>query len=108
MGFGILIPLLPTFASKELGVSDFGIGLIIGVFSLIQFLFNPLFGKISDRIGRKPVLTVTLFVTGISYIVFSFATSFTILLLSRLLAGIGASNIGVAQAYIADVTTKKR
>lgn len=107
MGFGILIPILPTFASKNLGVSDFGIGTIVAVYSLIQFLFNPIVGKISDNYGRRPLILITLFFTAISYIIFSFAGSFLVLFLSRMLAGLGGSNIGVAQAYIADITSKE-
>lgn len=107
MGFGILIPILPTFASKELGISDFEIGIIIAVYSLVQFLFNPLLGKLSDRIGRRPVIMVSLLFTVFSYILFSFSTTFFLLLLSRILGGFGGSNIGVAQAYIADVTSKE-
>ncbi len=104
LGFGILIPLLPTFASKELGVSDFGIGSVVAIFSLMQFIFNPILGKLSDRIGRRPVIIVSLIFTAVSYIIFSFANSFLVLLFSRMLAGLGGSNIGVAQAYIADIT----
>ncbi|MDZ7763583.1 MAG: MFS transporter [Melioribacteraceae bacterium] len=107
MGFGILIPILPTFATKELGMTDFEIGMVIAIYSLVQFLFNPILGKISDKVGRRPVILVSLLLTAVSYIVFSYSTSFLLLLLSRLLAGFGGSNIGVAQAYIADVTTKK-
>jgi multidrug resistance protein len=107
MGFGILIPILPTFASKILNVSDFGIGVIIAIFSLMQFLFNPVLGNLSDRYGRRPLILVTLCITSVSYIIFSFATTFWILFLSRLLAGLGGSNIAVAQAYIADITTKE-
>ena len=105
MGFGILIPILPTFATKELGVSDFGIGLVIGIYSLTQFILNPILGKVSDKIGRRPIILATLLITASSYIMFSFATSFIYLLLSRMLAGLGGSNIGVAQAYIADITS---
>ncbi len=108
MGFGILIPILPTFASKNLDISDFGIGIIVAAYSFIQFLFNPLLGKISDRIGRRPLILITLFITSISYLVFSISDSFFLLLLSRLIAGFGGSNIGVAQAYIADVTPKEQ
>ncbi len=106
MGFGILIPILPTFASKELNISDFSIGFIVAIYSLIQFLFNPLLGRMSDKIGRRPIIIVTLLITSLSYILFAFANSFLILIVSRLLAGFGGSNIGVAQAYIADVTEK--
>lgn len=105
MGFGILIPILPTFASKELGISDFGIGAIVAVFSLMQFFFNPMLGKLSDKIGRRPVILVTQLMTAVSYLIFAFSNSFALLFFSRMLAGLGGSNIGVAQAYIADITT---
>lgn len=107
MGFGILIPILPTFASKSLGISDFGIGAVVAVFSLMQFFFNPLLGNLSDRLGRRPIILITQLMTAASYIMFSFSDSFMILFLSRMLAGLGGSNIGVAQAYIADITTKE-
>jgi len=107
LGFGILIPILPIFASKQLGITDFEIGMIVAVFSLVQFLFNPVLGKLSDKIGRRPIIVSTLLITASSYILFTFAHSFWLLFLSRLLAGFGGSNIGVAQAYIADVTTKE-
>ena len=106
MGFGILIPILPTFASKNLGVSDFGIGVLIAIYSFLQFIFNPILGKLSDKIGRRPVIITSLSFTAVSYIIFSFSTTFWMLFLSRLIAGIGGSNIGVAQAYIADITDK--
>ena len=107
MGFGILIPILPTFASKELGISDFDIGILVAIYSLVQFLFNPLLGKLSDKIGRRPIILVSLLLTATSYVIFSFSHSFIMLFASRFLAGFGGSNIGVAQAYIADVTTKE-
>lgn len=107
MGFGILIPILPTFASKNLNISDFGIGAIVAIYSLIQFFFNPILGRLSDRIGRRPVILVTQLLTASSYLMFSFSNSFLILFLSRMIAGFGGSNIGVAQAYIADITSKE-
>ncbi|MEW6507905.1 MAG: MFS transporter [Bacteroidota bacterium] len=107
MGFGILIPILPTFASKDLNIADFGIGVIVAIYSMMQFFFNPLLGRLSDRIGRRPVILVTQLLTVISYLMFSFSNSFLILFLSRLLAGLGGSNISVAQAYITDITTKE-
>ncbi|MCX6149852.1 MAG: MFS transporter [Ignavibacteriales bacterium] len=106
MGFGILIPILPTFASKQLGISDFGIGIIVAVFSFVQFLFNPILGKLSDKYGRRPLILISLCSTVISYIIFAFSHSFAMLFLSRILGGFGGSNIGVAQAYIADITEK--
>ena len=107
MGFGILIPILPTFASKDLNISDFGIGTIVAVYSLVQFLFNPILGRLSDRLGRRPIILISLLTTAVSYLIFSAAHSFFLLFFSRMLAGFGGSNIGVAQAYIADITTKK-
>ncbi len=107
MGFGILIPILPTFASKNLGVSDFGIGVIIASYSFVQFIFNPVFGSLSDKIGRRKIILGSLLFTITSYIIFSFSTSFALLLFSRLIGGVGGSNIGAAQAYIADITAKE-
>lgn len=107
MGFGILIPILPTFASKQVGATDFEIGIVVAVFSFMQFIFNPILGRLSDRIGRRPVILSTQLLTVISYLIFAVTNSFTLLLISRLIAGIGGSNIGVAQAYIADITTKE-
>lgn len=107
MGFGILIPILPTFTSKELGISNFGIGSVIAIFSLMQFVFNPMLGKLSDRIGRRPVILVTQLMTAASYLIFAFSNSFALLFFSRMLAGLGGSNIGVAQAYIADITSRE-
>lgn len=106
MGFGILIPILPTFASRDLGISDFGIGILFASFSLVQFIFNPVLGKLSDKYGRRPVIVLSLLATVASYILFSFSNSFLLLLTSRILGGLGGSNIAVAQAYIADITPK--
>lgn len=107
MGFGLLIPILPTFASTQLGANDFEIGIVVAVYSFIQFIFNPLIGKLSDKIGRRPVILTTLLITATSYIIFSFTNSLAVLIFSRILAGLGGSNIGAAQAYIADITTKE-
>lgn len=104
LGFGLLIPILPTFASKELYISDFEIGIIVAAYSLMQFIFNPIIGKYSDRVGRRPIIIITLLITAASYLIFSFANNFWILLLSRMVGGFGGSNIAVSQAYIADIT----
>lgn len=107
LGFGILIPILPSFSVKELHIDEAAIGIAIALYSFVQFLFNPIFGKLSDKYGRKPVIVVCLFLNAIGYIVFSFTHSYVLLLVSRVIAGIGGSSIGVAQAYIADVTTRE-
>lgn len=106
LGFGILIPILPSFSVKELGIDEAAIGIAIAIYSFIQFLFNPILGKISDKHGRKPVIVVCLLLNALGYIVFSFTHSYVMLLASRIIAGVGGSSIGVAQAYIADVTTR--
>ncbi|MFO7526053.1 MAG: MFS transporter [Ignavibacteriaceae bacterium] len=107
LGFGILIPILPAFAKKELGVDETAIGIAIAIYSFVQFLFNPFFGKLSDKYGRRPVIIFTLLINAFGYVIFAFTNSFLMLLISRIVAGIGGSSIGVAQAYIADVTTKE-
>jgi multidrug resistance protein len=107
LGFGILIPILPSFSVKELHVDEAAIGIAIAIYSFVQFLFNPVLGKLSDKYGRKPVIVVCLFLNAMGYIVFAFTHSYLMLLASRVIAGIGGSSIGVAQAYIADVTTRE-
>lgn len=103
VGVGLVIPILPYYADESLSLSESTIGQIIGIFSLMQFVFAPTLGVISDRVGRKPVIIATSIITGISYLVFSQATSVGLLFLARALGGIGGANIGVAQAYISDV-----
>ncbi|MBE2279416.1 MAG: MFS transporter [Ignavibacteriaceae bacterium] len=105
LGFGILIPILPTFAKNRLGVSESLIGIVIATYSFVQFLFNPVFGSLSDRFGRRKIILITLLINSLGYVIFSVTNSFLLLILSRVVAGIGGSSIGVAQAYISDITT---
>jgi len=107
LGFGILIPILPTFATKELHVDETAIGIAIAIYSFTQFFFNPIFGKSSDKHGRRPLIVISLLLNAIGYLIFAFTHTYWMLLASRIIAGIGGSAIGVAQAYIADVTTKE-
>ena len=104
LGFGLVIPILPTF-SKELGATDFETGLLASVYSLMTFLFAPMWGTLSDRIGRRPVILFSITITGLAYLLFSHSNTLFIVMLSRVLAGIGSANISAAQAYIADITT---
>jgi len=108
LGFGILIPILPIFATKHLGVDETAIGIAVAAYSLTQFFFNPILGELSDKYGRKPVIVVTLLLNAAGYIIFAFTETYLVLLISRIIAGIGGSSIGVAQAYIADVTPKEK
>jgi multidrug resistance protein len=107
LGFGILIPILPTFSTKELNLSESAIGIAIAIYSFTQFLFNPFFGSLSDKFGRRKIILYTLLLNALGYVIFAFTHSFLMLLISRIIAGIGGSSIAVAQAYIADVTTKE-
>ena len=104
LGFGIIIPLLPFYA-ESFGASAFKIGLLGTSFSLMQFLFSPIWGRWSDRIGRKPIILVGLMGSCVSYLGLALSTSLTLLFVSRIIGGIAGANIPTAQAYIADVTT---
>jgi DHA1 family tetracycline resistance protein-like MFS transporter len=104
LGFGIIIPLLPFYA-QSFGASAFEIGLLGTSFSLMQFLFSPIWGRWSDRVGRKPIILVGLLGSCLSYVTLALATSLPTLFIARIVGGIAGANIPTAQAYIADVTT---
>ena len=106
IGFGIVLPLLPTYA-KALGANPFMIGLIAAIFSITQFIFSPIWGKLSDNIGRRPVMLISIFLTAISYVMLAQATTIPLLIFARGLSGMGSANIAAAQAYITDVTDSK-
>lgn len=103
LGFGIIIPILPIF-SKELGAENYQVGLIAMSFPIMNFLFAPFWGSLSDRYGRRPIILISVLITGLAYLLFSQTVNLWLLLLSRLLAGMGSANLSVAQAYIADIT----
>lgn len=104
IGFGIVLPLLPFYA-EHFGAPPYQIGLLVASFSLMQFLFAPLWGRLSDRYGRRPIILMSLVASSVSYLAFGFATSLFVLFLSRIFAGIASASISAAQAYISDVTT---
>src|ERR1700733_3069271 len=103
LGFGIVIPLLPMFATR-LGISFVGIGAIMAVYSLAQFIFAPILGRISDRIGRRPAIVLGLLGSSVGSLMYGFAGSFPGLGLARAVHGPCAATISTAQAYIADTT----
>lgn len=107
IGFGIVLPLLPSYAAR-LSVSDTRIGFLVSSFSLCQFLLAPWWGRLSDRIGRRPVILIGLTGSALSYLVFAYAGNFEALLFSRVLAGSMGATVNVAQAYLADVTPPER
>ncbi len=106
IGFGIIIPLLPFFA-KSLGADPTTLGMLVAVFSLMQFLFAPILGRLSDRFGRRPVLLVSLIVGVLGHLMFALSNTIMLLFVSRILAGMAGANLSVAQAYIADTTAAK-
>ena len=99
LGFGIVIPVLPLYA-EHFGATAMQIGWLVGIFSLAQFFFAPIWGKVSDRVGRKPVLLLGLFGTVVGYVLMGLATSVMMLLVARLIDGIAGANIGAAQAIL--------
>ncbi len=109
IGFGIVIPLLPIYA-KNFQAKGWEIGALMATFSLMQFIFAPQLGRLSDRIGRRPVLLTSTAGAAISYAIFAYGSSMQghaallLLFASRACAGICGANITVAQAYIADIT----
>lgn len=106
IGFTLFIPVVPYF-SEAVGASEDLVMMSVALFSLMVFLCSPIWGSMSDRIGRRPVIIVSIVITAISYIVFSYATSIVLLFVSRFLTGIGSGNIAAAQAYVSDMTEPK-
>jgi multidrug resistance protein len=103
VGLLMVIPLLPFFA-RDLGGGGLWVGVLVSAFSAAQLLSAPLWGRVSDRYGRRPALLVGLGAAAISYVVFAFAGSLWVLLVSRLVQGAGGGTVGVVQAYVADTT----
>src|SRR3989441_10216670 len=117
LGLLMIIPLLPFYV-KTLGGSGvdglgrrFGIGSIMGVivaaFTLAQLLSAPMWGRFSDRVGRRPTILIALGASAIAYLIFGFAHSLLVLFISRIVQGAGGGTVGVIQAYVADLTDPK-
>ena len=114
VGLLMIIPLLPFYV-KSLGGEGltilgvhFGIGIIVAVivtaFTVAQLLSAPMWGRLSDRVGRRPALLIALTASGIAYLIFGFAESLLLLFVSRIVQGAGGGTVGVIQAYVADTT----
>ena len=110
IGFGIIVPLIPSY-SEHLGAKGIVIGAIFASFSAMQFVFAPIWGRFSDRYGRRPILLISTAGAAASYVLFARSTGLAnhaaalwLMVVSRLLAGAFGGNITVAQAYIADIT----
>jgi MFS transporter, DHA1 family, tetracycline resistance protein len=103
VGFGIVIPLLPLYAAR-FGAGPVAVAWLLAIYSLMQFLFAPGWGRVSDRVGRRPVLLLGLFGSAAAYLAFGLAGSLPVLFIARAASGLAGATVGVAQAYVADVT----
>ena len=103
MGFGIVIPVLPFYA-LDMGATPVQVTLLIASFSAMQMAATPVWGRVSDRRGRRPLLIAGLFASAVSYLIFGLANSLLLLLVSRVAAGAAGGTISVAHAYVADTT----
>ena len=103
VGLTMIIPLLPFYATRT-GCQRHRVGLLVSAFSVAQLAVAPLWGRFSDRYGRRPAILAGLLLTACAYVIFAFAGSLSVLLLSRLVQGLGGGTIGVVQAYVADAS----
>jgi multidrug resistance protein len=106
IGFGIVLPILPFYA-KHFGASPVVLGLLLATHAAMQFVFSPRWGRLSDRIGRRPVMLITIAGTSASLVLLGAADSIEMLFIARALSGLFGANISVATAYLADVTEEK-
>src|SRR3989339_1444590 len=106
IGFGIIIPILPTI-SEQIGITGLSLGFLVSAYPLAQFFSAPILGSLSDRYGRKPILVISKLGTVVAYLIFAYARSLPLLLISKLIDGATGGNIPAARAYISDITTKE-
>ncbi len=105
IGFGIVIPVLPFYVeSSKFNATPRSVGLLFASYSVMQLIFSPILGRLSDKYGRRPVLFFSLLGTSLGFLVMGFATTLWMLFAGRILDGITGGNISTAQAYIADIT----
>ena len=115
IGFGILIPILQPLAQR-FDASNWQLTMLLGIYSLMQFVFSPIMGRISDRVGRRPVLIASLFGSLLGYLVLMAAawlpmspgTGLAVLYGARILTGIAGASVGTAQSYLADITAPEK
>ena len=108
IGFGIVIPVLPFYAEGTIfNATPRTVGLLFASYSVMQLIFSPILGGLSDKYGRRPVLFLSIIGTGIGFLVLGLATMLWMLFAGRILDGITGGNISTAQAYIADITTSE-
>lgn len=103
LGFGMILPILPFYGQAH-GAGEIQVGLLFAAYSAAQLVFAPMLGRLSDRVGRRPVLLATIAAGLLAHLVFAAAGTFWLLVAARAAAGAAAGNLGIAQAYVADVT----
>ncbi len=103
LGLGIVIPILPFYV-QSFGVSDFGITMLFSVFALCSFVSSPFLGALSDRIGRRPVLIISIASTALGWVIFALAQNPFFLFLGRIIDGSAAGNFSTAQSYLSDLS----
>ncbi|RST76555.1 MFS transporter [Siminovitchia acidinfaciens] len=107
VGFGIIIPVMPFYA-EEMGASPAELGLLMAVYSLMQLLFAPMWGRVSDRIGRKPVMMIGIFGLAISFFMMALSSALWMLFAARVIGGfLSSANMPTVMAYVADVTSEE-
>jgi len=107
VGFGIIIPVLPFYA-EEIGANPTELGLLMAVYSLMQLIFAPIWGQVSDRIGRKPVMMIGIAGLGLSFLIQALSTELWMLFAARIIGGtLSSANMPTAMAYVADITTEE-
>lgn len=107
VGFGIIIPVLPFYA-EDLGASPTQLGLLMAVYSVMQLIFSPIWGRISDRIGRKPVMILGITGLAISFFMMAYASKLWMLFAARIIGGLlSSANMPTVMAYVADITTEE-
>src|SRR3989442_2101269 len=104
VGFGIVLPILPYYA-QHFGARGLLFGMLVGAYSGMQFLATAVLGRLSDRVGRRPILLTTMVINAAGYVLFALAGSYRVLFVARLVSGFSGGNISAAQAYVPDVTT---
>ena len=105
VGFGIIIPVLPFYA-EDIGANPTQLGFLMGVYSLMQLLFAPMWGRISDRVGRKPVIMIGILGLSLSFLLMGVSSSLWMLFVARIIGGIlSSANMPTVMAYVADITS---
>ena len=107
VGFGVVIP-LHAYLAREFHADALQVGLLMAIYSLMQFCFSPFWGQLSDKYGRRPIILMSLLGASVSHVGFAFATSYLGLFVARFFAGVFGANISAAMAYVADISPPEK